>query len=349
MLRDREQSAALNTQLTQGSLQEKIAEMKRNRTEPSSGGKESGTVLVMGSLFVELVPEPQGQCLVHMERLVPTAAGAAANFARALAALGMRVGMLSRVGEDELGQWLRRQLEERGIEAGAVLSAPGELTPVSFAWADQQGGKVFVFYRFPGYCDPLGTFSPTDLPQGVISQARAFDFTEAVVRTPRVRAVAFAAAECARQAGVPVAYAVNYRPQLWAVAEKEMRAVQREAIARADVTLMNEEEYGLIFPPGEKWQARENQILVVTAGEKGGWVETERWREWFRAFPVEVQYDVGAGDSFHAGFLAAYLQGEAPLRAARFGAACAALKISRPASSPPPTRAEIEAFMNGYL
>lgn len=322
--------------------------MELNPIESPSKKEGCGTVLVMGSLFVELVPEPEGRPLGNMERLLPTAAGAAANFARALAALGVGVGMLSRVGDDELGRWLRRQLEEGGIQVGAVLAAPGELTPVSFAWADQQGGKAFVFYRFPGYCDPLRTLSPADLPRAVIRRARAFDFTEAVVRTAGVRAAAFAAAECARQAGALVIYAVNYRPQLWEVPEAEVRTVQREAMARAQVTVMNEEEYRLIFPRREKWRAGENQVLVVTAGEKGGWVETEGGRERFAAFPVEVQYDVGAGDSFHAGFLAAYLRGEAPLKAARFGAACAALRISRSPSSPPPTGAEIETFINGY-
>jgi 5-dehydro-2-deoxygluconokinase len=81
-------------------------------------------VLTMGSLFVELTPEQPGQPLAEMQRLVPLAAGAAANFALALAALGPRVGMLSRLGDDELGQWLRRQMEGHGIDMTAVSSTP---------------------------------------------------------------------------------------------------------------------------------------------------------------------------------------------------------------------------------
>lgn len=111
--------------------------MKPEPRQSATEREHHGRVLVMGSLFVELVPDPEGRSLLHMKRLVPTAAGAAANFARALAALEVPVGILTRVGNDELGGWLRRQLEEGGIEAEAVLSAAGELTPVSFAWVDR--------------------------------------------------------------------------------------------------------------------------------------------------------------------------------------------------------------------
>lgn len=319
--------------------------MKVLYAESTGKGGERDVILVMGSLFVELVPEPAGGPLVAMQRLVPTAAGAAANLALALASLEMPVGMLSRVGGDELGGWLCHRLQEKRIRTEGIGRVPGELTPLSLAWVDQRGGKKFVFYRFPGHCDPLASLSPADLPQEALGKARAFDFTEAVIRNPSTRAAAFAAAEYARQAGAEVVYAVNYRPQLWHGSEREIRSAQREAIARAQLVLMNEEEYRLIFPRGANVQAGKGRIVVVTAGEQGGWVETEGCRERFAAFPVEVEYDVGAGDSFHAGFLAAYLRGQSPLAAARFGAAYAALKISRPASSPPPTRAQVEAFL----
>jgi sugar/nucleoside kinase (ribokinase family) len=65
------------------------------------------------------------------------------------------------------------------------------------------------------------------------------------------------------------------------------------------------------------------------------------------AFDVEVVYDIGAGDVFHAGFLAAWRPGDDPLPAARFAAAAAAIKIGRPPQSEHmPTRAEALAFLS---
>jgi 5-dehydro-2-deoxygluconokinase len=303
-------------------------------------------VLIMGSLFIELVPEGPGQALLEMKCLIPTAAGAAANVARALAALGSRVGMLTRIGPDELGEWLRRELTEAGIDTEAVMTAPGRLTPISFASADLRGGKQFLFYRFPGYSDPMADLSPTSIDRTTIGRARLFDFTEAVIRQPGVREAAFHAARLCREAGGKVVYAVNYRPQAWRLPPADIAAAQREAIALADVAVMNEEEYQLIFGNEEpRAVLSAGPTIVVTAGERGGWVQQTTAREYFPARSVQVQYDVGAGDSFHAAYVAAYLEGQPPARAARFAAACAALKISRPITAPLPTRQEVIDFM----
>ena len=303
-------------------------------------------VLVMGTLLVELIPEGAGQAVTDMTRLIPMPSGAAANVALALAALGPRVGILTRVGDDELGEWVTRRLRQAGVDTTAVEAVPGQLTPVSFASADLRGGKRFTFYRFPGRSDPMGTLSPTSLDRAILQRARLFDFTEAVIRPEQLRATAFQAARWCHEAGGQVVYAVNYRPQSWSLPRAAMVAAQRQALAQADLALMNEEEHDLIF--GENpapLPSAEGSALVVTAGRRGGWVLAEGRRQAFSPWPVPVQYDVGAGDSFHAGYVAAYLAGSPPAQAARFAAACAALKISRPASAPPPTRAEVETFI----
>jgi sugar/nucleoside kinase (ribokinase family) len=64
------------------------------------------------------------------------------------------------------------------------------------------------------------------------------------------------------------------------------------------------------------------------------------------AVPVDVVFDIGAGDSFHAGFLAVWRPGGDPLAAARFATHAAALKISRePLPELLPTRDEVMAAM----
>jgi sugar/nucleoside kinase (ribokinase family) len=64
------------------------------------------------------------------------------------------------------------------------------------------------------------------------------------------------------------------------------------------------------------------------------------------AVPVDVVFDIGAGDSFHAGFLAIWRPGGDPIAAARFAAHTAALKISRePLPELLPTREEVSTAM----
>ena len=307
-------------------------------------------VLVMGSLFVELTPEPSGEPLAQMARLVPLASGAAGNFALQLAALGVRAGILTAVGADALGDWCLSALARQGLETSSVVRLPDQLTTVSFASADLRGGKEFLFYRFPGYSDPLAALSPATVSAAQVQRARLFDFTEAVIRTPEIRATALQAARWAREAGRLVVYAANYRPQAWACGLREMRAAQLEALDAADLVVMNQDELRLILEVERLSEATQShhyqdKTIVVTHGDKGGVVYNEGQGNVYTSREVAVTYDVGAGDAFHAGLVAALLQGRDPREAAEFGVAVAALKISRPASAALPSRGEVLALL----
>ncbi len=122
-------------------------------------------VVVIGSALVELTPELPGRSLEDAERLVPMPAGSAGNFAMALAALGLKVGFLSRVGHDELGRWLIKHLARHGIDTDLIKPVAGQLTPVSFCWADRFGQKTFYFYRVPDFSDPMASLTPAMLDE----------------------------------------------------------------------------------------------------------------------------------------------------------------------------------------
>jgi sugar/nucleoside kinase (ribokinase family) len=309
-------------------------------------------VIVIGSALVELTPQQAGRPLGEAERFVPLPSGAAANFAIALAVLGAKVGFISRVGADELGDWLVARLNPYGIDTTLIKPVPDQLTPVSFCWADRAGHKSFYFYRFPRFSDPMGTFTAGDVDEAEVLLARVLDFTEATVRAQPLRAAALRAAAIARHAGRAVCYAVNYRPGSWREPPERMRATQKQAIAAADLVLMNEEEARLIFESGDLSDALAQasalgpSVVVATCGEAGALVSCDGQQTEIGAYSVAVRYDVGAGDWFHAGFIAGYLRGMSAPQAARLGAAAAAVKISQPASAPPPTWQQVQEFMS---
>ena len=308
-------------------------------------------VVLIGSALVELTPQCPGQSLADAERLVPLPSGSAANFAVCLAAAGLAVGFISRVGADELGAWLIRRLGECGIDTGLLRPVPDQLTPVSFCWADQSGEKVFYFYRFAGFSDPMATFTTEQVELAEILRGKLFDFTEATVRAEPLRSAALHAATMARQAGRTVCYAVNYRPHSWAEPLEAMRRVQKQALAAADLVVMNADEATLIFETPDLREALAQatslgpSVVAVTSGAEGTLLGYDGGPTEIPSYSVPVRYDVGAGDAFHAGFVAGYLRGISAPQSAQLGAALAALKISRPASAPPPTWPDVQAFM----
>ena len=152
--------------------------------------------------------------------------------------------------------------------------------------------------------------------------------------------------------GLAVCYTPNYRASAWSGGAVEAADVQRHALALADVVLMNAEESELLSGVSDPRAAARRiialgpSVVVITSGREGAIVATDGELTAIPAIPVDVVFDIGAGDSFHAGFLAAWRPGGDPLAAAPFAAHAAALKISRePLPELLPTRDEVVAAM----
>jgi sugar/nucleoside kinase (ribokinase family) len=309
-------------------------------------------VLTLGMMMGEVAPPRAGADFGDGRGLVLFPSGSMTIFALALARLGARVGLLSRVGDDDLGRWMRARVEEAGIDAEGVASVTGQLTPLALASVDAMGNKSFSYYRFAGISDPLATMRAADVPDAALRRARVFDFGEASLRSPVMRAETLALAQRARDLGLAVCYTPNYRASAWSGGAAEAAGVQRYALALADVTLMNAEESALLSGSSDLNAAARHivalgpPVVVITSGKEGAIVAVNDEIARVPAVPVDVVFDIGAGDSFHAGFLAAWDTGGDPLAAARFATHAAALKISRePLPELLPTRDDVLSVM----
>jgi fructokinase len=292
-------------------------------------------VLTLGMMMGEVAPPRAGAGFGDGRGLVLFPSGSTTIFALALARLGTRVGLLSRVGDDDLGHWMRARVEEAGIDTDGVAVVGGQLTPLALASVDPTGSKSFSYYRFAGISDPLAMLRAAEVPDTAMRRARVFDFGEASLRSPRMRAETLTLAQRARDLGLAVCYTPNYRASAWSDGAAEAAEVQRLALALADVTLMNAEESALLSGSSDPNDAARRivavgpSVVVITSGSGGAIVATNGALTSIPAVPVDVVFDIGAGDSFHAGFLAAWRPGGDPIAAARFATHAAALKISR--------------------
>lgn len=296
--------------------------------------------MIIGSLFVELTPLTPGKDLRQAHQYKLVAGGAAANSAFALARLGMKVHLLSAVGDDDFADLLCDELASFGIATGSIKRISGQQTPVTFCAINGQGGKNFLFYRFPGHSTPMDGLRENDFSG--INQLRLFDFSEGSIREEALRDLVFDAAQRARALEVPVFYAMNLRRNAWLENEQEIRHIQAAALRLADFAIMNEEELQFMTHGKEQGaeylrQEMELQALVITRGGDGN---TELHIPGnivsIAPYNVPVIYDVGAGDTFHAGLLAAMLSNKNyPLlqlddwqKAVTFAAATAAIRVS---------------------
>ena len=307
-------------------------------------------VLTVGTLMVEFTPREVGAPLDSGGPLVQYPSGSATIFGRGLARLGRRVAFVSAVGPDPFGAWMKQCLSAEGIDCRQVSVVEGQLTPLVFVEVDGRGRRRYLFYRFPGYCEPVAALGEPALRQVPVEQARIFDFTEASVRSEAGRAPVLGLARRAAEAGVTVCFCLNYRPAAWPSPSAAVR-VYREALQYAALAVMNVEEACLVTGIGDPERAARAiaetgpRWVAVTNGERGGWVCEAGQASQFAAFPVEFAYDVGAGDTFHAGLLDAYLDGRSAPEACRWASAVVHLKLSQGDPNFFATREQAEAFL----
>src|SRR5919107_5527842 len=309
-------------------------------------------VMTLGMMMGEVAPPRAGADFGDGRGLVLFPSGSMTIFALALARLGARVGLLSRVGDDDLGRWMRARVEEAGIDTEGIATVAGQLTPLALASVDATGNKSFSYYRFAGISDPLATLRAVDVPDAALLRARVFDFGEASLRSPLMRAETLLLVQRARDLGLAVCYTPNYRAAAWSGGPLEAADVQRQALALADVVLMNAEESELLSGCSDPRAAAQGivamgpSLVVITSGSNGAIVAIDGAVTSIPAVPVNVVFDIGAGDSFHAGFLAVWRPGGDPIAATRFATHAAALKISRePLPELLPTRDEVVTAM----
>ena len=319
----------------------------------------SNDLITVGSLFVELTPSTPGESLSEARRYTLVAGGAAANVVFALARLGVRVGFITAVGDDDFGSLLIDEMISFGVDTASMRRAAGQLTPVTFAAVDRQGGKQFRFYRFPGHCSPMDALREEDF--FCAGNCRLFDFSEGSIRDAGLRRLVFQAAQRTRRAGGQVLYAVNLRKGSWQLPDEAIRDIQREAVALADIVVLNGEEVAFITgEDGEaglcSLQALGPRVVVMTQGGEGdAVVRAGRDTAAVAPYRVPVIYDVGAGDTFHAGLVAAALRHDLPAmsiaewrEALRFAAATAAIRVSTSADPHDlPAYDQVLAWMTG--
>lgn len=290
-------------------------------------------VISIGSCLAELTPSRPGVPLAQADVLEFFPSGSSANFALAAARLGLQTALVSRVGDDELAGVITSRLQRAGIDTSHILATPGQLTSLSLCWADGKGKKFFYHYRFPGFSDPLAELTNEDLEDSFLGQGRLLHFSEACVREPKLRAVVFAIAARFHKQGGKLLYCPNYRGP-WRSGEADMKAAQRQAVALADYLILNEEEAAIITDKpfeqaGAALKGWGPAAVVITRGEAGATLFSRGKQISVPAYQVPVVYDVGAGDTFQAGFVAGLSWGMKLIESVHIGAAAAALRITR--------------------
>ncbi len=304
-------------------------------------------VITMGRVSVDLYPEQIGVPLAEVRTFAKSLGGSATNVAVAAARLGHKSAVITKVGDDGFGPYIRAALEGFGVDARFVGTDPDLRTPLAFCEIFPPDDFPITFYREPKAPDINIEIQDLDLEE--ISAVQLFWVTgtglsEEPSRSTTLRALA------ARSGRITV-IDLDYRPMLWGSREETERWY-REALGHATVAVGNQEEVEVAVGTGDPHEASRAlldlglELAIVKRGPEG--VLARTFEGVVEAAPIEVEIvnGLGAGDAFGGALCHALLSGWDPERAIRFANAAGAIVASRLACADDmPTADEVEDLL----
>ncbi len=323
-------------------------------------------VICMGRAAVDLYGQQVGGRLEDMQSFAKYLGGSSGNLAAGLARLGVRSSMLTRVGDEQMGRFVREALAREGVDVSHVATDPRRLTALVILGIAGKESFPHIFFR--ENCADLG-IEPGDFDEDYIASSRSLAITGTHLSTSSSRKVVMRAVRFARRNDVKVILDIDYRPVLWglvAPGSGEARsgdsaaatASIRELLPECDLVVGTEEEIRMAGAADATIEAlrhvreRTAAAVVVKRGPIGcsvfdGAIGADL-ESGISAPGVEVEVfnSLGAGDAFLSGFLLGWLDGADWSACGALGNACGALVVSRHGCSPAmPTKAELEHYM----
>ncbi|MCC2690483.1 MAG: hypothetical protein K0S21_3286, partial [Rhizobiaceae bacterium] len=323
-------------------------------------------VITIGRSSVDLYGQQIGSRLEDIASFAKSVGGCPANIAVGTARLGLKSGLLTKVGDEQMGRFIREQLVREGVDTRGITTDRERLTALVLLAVEEEGVSPMIFYRTD--CADMA-LSEADVEEAFIASARSIVVTGTHFSRDHSARAQRKAIRIARQSGGLVVFDIDYRPNLWGLAGHAAgfeRYVKSTAVSEklktvlpdCDLIVGTEEE--IMIASGaddvrgalQAIRAVSSATVVLKRGAGGCIVYDGPISDDLEdgivgsGFPIEVYNVLGAGDAFMSGFLRGWLGGESLATAATWANACGAVAVSRLLCAPEyPTWEELQFFL----
>ncbi|MEU8663575.1 5-dehydro-2-deoxygluconokinase, partial [Actinoplanes philippinensis] len=305
-------------------------------------------VIAMGRVGVDIYPLQTGVGLEDVTSFGKFLGGSATNVAVAAARHGRRTAVVTRVGRDPFGRYIRRELGELGVDDRFVAAVDGLPTPVTFCEIFPPDDFPLYFYRQPTAPDLM--IEPDELDLDAIAGAGIFWATVTGLSQDPSNAAHHAAWRARGRRPLTI-LDLDYRPMFWD-SEAEATAAVREALPHVSVAVGNLTECEIAVGESDPDAAADAllaagvSLAVVKMGPAGVLAKTAKESVTKRPADVDVVNGLGAGDGFGGALCHGLLAGWPLDRTIAFANAAGAIVASRlECSTAMPTTAEVEKVL----
>jgi 5-dehydro-2-deoxygluconokinase len=288
-------------------------------------------VVAIGRSGVDVYPLQTGVGLEDVETFGKFLGGSAANVAVAAARLGNRTALISGVGADPFGKFVRAELARLGVD-NRYVTVHGEYpTPVTFCEIFPPDDFPLYFYRKPSAPDLQ--IQPDELDADAIRAARLYWSTVTGLSEEPSRSAHFAAWTARERAPLTV-LDLDYRPMFWDSPAAATEQVRR-ALGHVTVAVGNREECQIAVGETNPHKAADAlldlgvELAIVKQGPRGVLGKTRHSSVTVPPNDVDVINGLGAGDAFGGSLIHGLLRGWPLEKTLRYANAAGAIVASR--------------------
>ncbi len=283
-------------------------------------------VLVAGELNVDLIlnkidsfPEMGKEKLAREMTL--TLGSSSAIFASNISALGTRVSFIGKIGQDSFGDLVLESMKKQNVNTDFIIADENSKTGATII-LNYDEDRAMVTH--PGAMEEL---TIEEITTEHLSTAKHLHISSIFLQ-PKIKENILDLLVKAKKAGLTTSLDPQWDPnEKWDID-------LRRLLPFIDVFLPNETEILHLTKEPDvesalKLLAPFANLIVVKMGNEGSALLRNGNISIQPAFLNEDVVDaIGAGDSFDAGFISKFVQGESPIECQRFGNLCGALNTT---------------------
>lgn len=323
-------------------------------------------VITVGRCSVDLYGQQIGSQLEDITSFAKSVGGCPSNIAIGTARLGLKSAVITRVGDEQMGRYVREQMAREGVATDGITTDPQRLTSLVLLSVENDKTFPLIFYR--DNCAD-SALCEADIDEKFVASSAALLVTGTHFARPQNDAAQRKAMKIAKAHGRKICFDIDYRPNLWGLAGHgagEERYIKSDKVSEhiktvlpdCDLIVGTEEEVHIAAGSEDTLTALKtirslsSATIVLKRGPMGCVVYPaaipNRLEDGIvgQGFPIEVYNVLGAGDAFFSGFLRGWLKNEPLETCATYANACGAFAVSRLLCSPEiPTWDELQYFL----
>jgi len=257
-------------------------------------------ILCIGEALMDMICTDKGKSLAEGNNFLKKTGGAPTNVAAAIAALGGKVSLAAKVGNDPFGTQLIDEMNSFGVDTQLMLKDPNHFTTLAFVSLMEDGERDFVFSRGAD-----GQLSEADIEGINLDEIVVIHFGSATGFLPGPLQSAYKnLLEKALAKNIFISFDPNYRHLLFKDNTQTFIDQSWYFLTHCNFFKVSEEE-AMLLTKTDTPEAATNALLekttavfTITLGKEGTLLSYNKSTSIIKSIPVKPVDTTGAGDAF---------------------------------------------------